>query len=142
MSNRADDAPYRRRDPLKSASVRVLAILLFAEAAALIVATVYLLVELLTEAPDSYASAIALTVLCASAALWLAVIGVNTLRGKSWIRGATITVQLLQIALAIGSFQGVFARADIGWMLLLPAIVVLVLLFTPAVLAATARRES
>jgi hypothetical protein len=48
---------------------------------------------------------------------------------------------VLQIAVAIGCFQGLFARPDIGWALLVPAVLALVLLFTPPVVAATARRE-
>lgn len=115
--------------------------LVFAECALLAAATIYLVVELIVATPDSYASAVALTVLTAIAAVWLGFIAVNILRGRSWVRGATVVWQVLQIAVAIGCFQGLFARPDIGWALLVPALVVLVLLFTRPVLAATARRE-
>ena len=118
-----------------------LAVLVFAECALLTVATIYLVVEILVDTPASYASAVALTVLTAIAAIWLGFIAVNILRGRAWTRGATVVWQVLQIAVAIGCFQGLFARPDIGWALLLPAIVVLVLLFTRPVIAATARRE-
>jgi hypothetical protein len=122
--------------------VITLAVLLFAECALLTAATFYLVVELLVATPDSYASAIALTVLSAIAALWLGVIGANVLRGRPWTRGAAVVWQVLQIAVAIGCFQGLFARPDIGWALLVPALVVLVLLFTKPVIAATARRDA
>jgi hypothetical protein len=125
-----------RRHPF----VVVLAVLIFGQCALLAVATGYLLIELVTAVPDSYASAVALAVLTTIAAVWLAVIGVNVLRGSPWIRGATIVVQVLQIAVAIGAFQGSFARPDLGWLLLVPAVAALVLLFTPPVLAATVRR--
>ena len=118
-----------------------LAVLLFAECALLAVATIYLVIEILVDTPASYASAVALTVLTAIAAIWLGFIAVNILRGRAWTRGATVVWQVLQVAVAIGCFQGLFARPDIGWALLLPAIVVLVLLFTRPVIAATARRE-
>ncbi|CAN5399092.1 hypothetical protein BH10ACT7_BH10ACT7_09860 [soil metagenome] len=117
-----------------------LAVLVFAECALLAVATIYLVVEIFVATPASYASAVALTVLTAIATIWLGFIAVNILRGRAWTRGATVVWQVLQIAVAIGCFQGLFARPDIGWALLLPAIVVLVLLFTKPVIAATARR--
>ena len=57
------------------------------------------------------------------------------LRGSPWVRGATVVWQVLQIAVAVGAFQGFFARPDIGWLLLVPALAALVLLFTPPVVA-------
>ncbi|QYH35648.1 hypothetical protein FFT87_06590 [Salinibacterium sp. M195] len=119
----------------------VLALIIFLESAVLFAALGYLIFELSSETPQSYPSAIALSVLTALAAVWVATIGVNVLRSQAWIRGAAVVWQVLQISVAIGSFQGVFARPDIGWLLLIPAIVVLALLFTKPVLAATTRRE-
>lgn len=141
MSERTPDAPDRGRDPLTSFPLRLLAVLLFVECAGLSAITALLLVELLVETPDSYGSAIGLTVLSAIGAVFLALIAINTLRGRSWVRGAAITVQVLSGAIAIGAFQGLFARPDIGWLLLAPALAILVLLFTPPVLAATTRRD-
>jgi len=119
----------------------VLALVIFLESALLFVALGYLIFELASETPQSYPSAIALTVLTALAAIWVAVIGISVLRRQSWIRGAAVVWQVLQISVAIGSFQGVFARPDIGWLLLTPAIAVLVLLFTKPVLRHTARPQ-
>lgn len=141
MSEPSPDAPDRGRDPLRSAPLRVLVGVLLAEAIGLAGLTAFLLFEILTEVPDSYAAAVGITVLAAIATLWLVVIAVNTLRGFAWVRGAIVTVQVLQIAVAIGSFQGLFARTDIGWLLLVPAVAVLALLFSRPVMAATARRE-
>lgn len=120
--------------------VVALAVLIFAQCALLVVATGYLVIELFVATPDSYASGVALAVLSAIAAVWLAVIGVNVLRGSPWVRGATIVVQALQIAVGIGAFQGAFARPDLGWLLLIPALAAIALLFTSPVLAATVRR--
>ncbi len=124
--------------------VIALAVIVAAECVLMAVASAYLIIELLTATPTSFASAIALTVLCAAATVWLAFIVVHVvhvLRGSPWVRGATVVWQVLQIAVAVGAFQGFFARPDIGWLLLIPAIAVLVLLFTPPVLAATTRRD-
>ncbi len=118
----------------------VLALIVFAECALLVAATVFLVVELLVATPTSYATAIALTVLVAIGAIWVGVIAVNLLRRHAWTRGATVVWQILQIAVAIGMFQGAYARPDLGWLLLIPSIVVLVLLFTPSVRDATIRR--
>jgi hypothetical protein len=122
--------------------VLLLAGVLFLEATALAAATVYLVVELMVDRPDSFVSAVALTVCVAIAAVWVGTIAVNTLRGRAWIRGAAIVVQVLIAAVALGSFQGVLPRADIGWLLLIPAIAVMVLLFTKPVLAETSRRDA
>jgi len=132
------DEPGRApRHPL----VIALAVLVFAEFLLLVAATVFLVVELLVDTPSSMASALFLTLLTAIAAVWLGVIALNILRGRAWVRGAAVVWQILQIAVAVGSFQGLFARPDIGWALLIPALVVLVLLFTRPVIEATSIRE-
>ncbi|MEO6505806.1 MAG: hypothetical protein ABIW36_07365 [Terrimesophilobacter sp.] len=142
MSERNDPeaAPGEERMPAP-ALLRILAVLLFAEAAALAVATVYLVVELLAETPQSYATAVAILALAALAAVWLMIVAVNTLRCRPWVRAAAMVWQVLQIGLGIGSLQGLFAREDIGWFLIVPAILVIALLFSGPVLAAT-RRDS
>ncbi len=133
--NPPDAAVQRRRPPF----LVVLAVILFLECAVLAAAVVYLLFELMVARPDSYPSAVAIVLLAAVAAVWLGVTAGGTLRGRPWIRGSAVVWQLLQIAIAVGSFQGLFARADVGWMLLVPALAALVLLFTPSVVAATTR---
>lgn len=120
--------------------VTALAVMLFLEAAILAAAAGFLFFELVTEVPTSYASAVAILGLVVLAAVWLAIVAVNTLRMREWVRGAALTWQVLQLAVAVGSFQGLFARDDIGWFLLVPAVIVLVLLFTRSVMTAT-RRE-
>ncbi|CAN5352708.1 hypothetical protein BH09ACT5_BH09ACT5_18480 [soil metagenome] len=128
--------------PARHPFVVILVVLLFAECALLAAATIYLLVELIAATPASFASAIALLVLTAIAAVWLGFIAGNVLRGRAWTRGAAIVWQVLQGAVAVGCFQGAFAQPEIGWLLLIPALVVLVLLFTPPVVAATSRRDA
>ena len=118
-------------------AVVLLAAILLAEAALLWAAVVWLIIELLIETPTSLATAFAILVLVLIAALWVSAIAVNSMRRRSWIRGAAVTWQLVQIAVAIGSFQGLYARPDLGWALLLPSVVVLVLLFQPRVIAET-----
>ena len=125
----------------KYRSVIVLSALIFLEAALGVGATAFLVFELLTVTPDSLASALALTVLTAVAAVWVTAIGIGVLRGRAWSRGAGIVWQVLQIAVAVGAFQGSFARPEVGWLLLLPALAALVLLFSRPVVEATRRIE-
>ena len=125
--------------PSRHPLLTTLAVIVFAEALLLAVAALWLILELLIDEPSSVASALALTALVILAAVWLAIIGANTLRGTPWVRSAIVVWQILQIAIAVGCFQGLFARPDIGWALLLPALFALVLVFTRPVMAATAR---
>ena len=127
------EASPARRPP----ALLALAALLAAEALLVWLAAAWLVFELLTATPTSLAGAVAILVLGVVAALWVSAIAWGALRARSWIRGAALTWQLVQIFVAIGCFQGLYARVDVGWALLLPSIAVIVLLFTPRVLAAT-----
>ncbi|GLK17727.1 hypothetical protein GCM10017602_22090 [Herbiconiux flava] len=110
-----------------------------AEALVMAGVVVWLLIELLTEQPASYETALAIVVLAAIAAVFLAFAAIHTLRAAAWTRAGTLTWQLFQIVIAIGCFQGIVATPVVGWWLLVPALLALVLLFTPSVVAATRR---
>lgn len=129
------DRPGRPRQLIALLAVLVVNALLIAAGLA------YLVVELLIERPDSLSTAIAITVTVALALLGAVLVIVHLARGRAWARSGALVWQALQIALALGSFQGLFARNDIGWLLLAPALAAIVLLFLPAVVAATGRRE-
>ena len=133
----SSDQPVEPEKPRRPAGVRVLVLLLAAEAALLWAAVGWLILELLTDQPSSFASAVAILVITVVAALWVSTITVATLRGRSWIRAAAVTWQLVQVFIAIGCFQGLYARPDLGWALLVPSVLVIVLLFTRSVIEAT-----
>lgn len=141
MSEPLDSQRDRASDGPRSRAIIALAALLGLESLALVGTTIYLGIEILTAPASSLASAVALTAVAAIAAVWVAVIALNVLRGNAWVRGASIVVQVLLIALAVGSFQGEGANPIVGVALLVPAVLVLVLVFTRSVLAATARRD-
>ncbi|WP_240632377.1 MULTISPECIES: hypothetical protein [unclassified Cryobacterium] len=132
------DAPRPAR---RSRALIALVLLLAAEAALLWAAVLWLILELLTDQPASFASALAILVLTIVAAVWVSAITVGALRGRSWIRAAAVTWQLVQVFVAIGCFQGLYARPDLGWALLIPSVLVIVLLLTRSVVEATSRRE-
>jgi hypothetical protein len=126
--------------PRRPVLVLALAVVLGLEALVASAVTVWLIVELLTATPESFESAIGVLLLSLglAVALWAMVAGL--LRGGAWVRGAALTWQLLQIAVAIGCFQGVFAVPPLGWALLIPAVVGILLLLSPPVVEATRRR--
>jgi hypothetical protein len=116
-----------------------LAVILFLEAALVTGLAVWLLIDLLTLTPEYLTTAIAIFILTALAAIWVIVTAVGILRKRAWARASTVTIQILQIAVAVGCFQGLVARPDLGWALLIPAIVAGVLALTPSVVRATVR---
>ncbi|SEN85014.1 hypothetical protein E3O25_08795 [Cryobacterium sp. TMT1-3] len=115
----------------------VFIVLLTLEALALWVLSAWWVLELLIDTPNSVGASLALLALTVVAAVWVSAITVGALRRRPWIRGAAVTWQLVQVMIAIGCFQGIYARPDVGWALLLPSIIVLVLVFNPRVVAAT-----
>lgn len=127
-----------RADGGVRAALVVVSTLLLLEAAALVAVVVWLLVDLVVAQPSSYATAIALLVLVVIGAIWVGAVAVASLRRAPWSRASAIVWQILQLSIAVGAFQGLFARPDIGWPLLVPAITVIgLLLWTPVRLAYT-----
>jgi len=124
-------------DVARSPGLTVFTALLAAEAAVLWILAGWLVVELLTQTPASLGGGLAIIGLAALAAVWVSAITVGAVRRRPWIRGGAITWQLVQIMVAVGCFQGLYARPDVGWAILLPSLVVLGLAFTPKVVAAT-----
>jgi hypothetical protein len=127
--------------PRRSRLLVILVALLFIECLLVTAAAVYLLIELLIDTPVSYPAAIAILVLTVVAAAWVGMIAIHTLRGRPWTRGAAVVWQVLQGSIGLGALQGLFARPDVGWPLIILSLVVLVLLFTKPVLDATARGD-
>ncbi|MFB2599241.1 hypothetical protein ACEXQE_15725 [Herbiconiux sp. P17] len=125
--------------PRRPALLVLLAVIVGAEALVMAGVVLWLLVELMATRPTSFETAAAVLVLAAIAAIFLGFVAVHTLRARPWTRAATLTWQLLQVVIAIGCFQGMVATPTIGWYLLVPAVLAIVLLFTPPVVAATRR---
>jgi hypothetical protein len=114
----------------------LLSALLYLEAAGLAALTVLLVVDAVIQHPDSYLSAVALIVLAALATVWLALMATHSLAGRPWVRAGSITWQVLQLVIGITIIVG---GQPLGWVLVAVAVVVLVVVFTPPVIAATRR---
>lgn len=119
----------------------LLVVVLWLEFALLAGVSLFLMYELVAAVPTSYASAVAILVLSLIATAWLAVLAINAMRGRSWVRSGTVVWQVLQLAVAVGFFQGEFARPDLAWALLVPAVLAIVLVFSRPVIQAMGRTE-
>ncbi len=118
-----------RRSPRhRPALFWLLIVLITAEFLAVAVVTVGLIVDLFVSRPESYAAGIAVIVMAIVAAVWLGFIVTAALKGRAWMRGASIVWQVLQFAIGIGCFQGLTATPVVGWLLVVPAVAVVVLL--------------
>jgi hypothetical protein len=135
VSELSPNSPRPKLPPLLAALAGVLLL----EAVAMVAVAVLLLVELLTQPAASLGGALFLVVLAVLAAAGLFALFVGTIRKRGWTRGPTFVWQFVQLAIAVGAFQGQFARVDIGWLLLIPSVVAIALLFTPSVMNATRR---
>ncbi|MCD2444002.1 hypothetical protein LQ757_17100 [Agromyces sp. SYSU K20354] len=118
------------------AALTVVSVLLFLEAAVVTALVVWLVIDLISLEPSSYVTAIALIAIVVIGAIWVWAVAIATLRRAPWARAAAIVWQILQLSVAVGAFQGLFARPDLGWALLVPAITVIgLLLWTPVRIA-------
>jgi hypothetical protein len=80
---------------------------------------------------------LALAALGLIVAIWLAYVVKALYDGRRWARSGAIFWQLVQLAIAWGSFTGQFANAAIGIGLIVPSVTVIALLFTKPVFNAT-----
>lgn len=115
----------------------VLASLVLLEGAALAAATVYLVVEIFIGAASFLTTAIAYAVTSAIAAVLVVLVARAVFRARPWSRGAVVCISILQLLVA---YSIVITKEPlVGWILVVPAVVMLVLQFTRPVLRATAR---
>jgi len=85
----------------------------------------------------SLVSSVALFALVGGASIWVIFIAINLWRGRRWARSAGFFWQLVQLAIAAGSFGGQFGSQAIGWALVIPSATVLITLLSKKVVAAT-----
>lgn len=134
-SRRSGDAAA----PIRTPALVALAVLLIAEGVALALITVVLIVEIFTAPSTSITSAIALAVCAAIAAAAILAAGRATLRAAKWVRPLAFTVVIVQAFVGLYAFQGPQPRPDVGAALVVPALAILILLFSRSVVDATRR---
>ena len=131
------DVPVNEKT--KPALLYVLSALIFIEAAGLAAGTIYLGIEIFIGDPSDIGSAVAYAVTALVFTVLVAVVALSTLRARPWIRGASVCIAILQGLLAYSILVSGQSTAYLGWVLLVPAVLLIVLVFTPSVLRATAR---
>ena len=113
------------------------AILVFLEALVILGLAGYLLIEIISGQSKSFGTAVSLFAIVLLCAAWIGYAGRGLLLGRRWARSTSVFWQLVQLAIASASFDGRGANAVIGVSLIVPSVIVLWLLFTKKVVAAT-----
>lgn len=111
--------------------------LVLLEALVLAAAALRLVWSLLFEEPLTVGGTVFLVLVLLGGALWLLQAGRGLWRGHRWPRAAALVVQLFLLIVAFPLLQA--GRWAVGLAPAVPAVLVLVLLFRPAVLAWTIR---
>lgn len=115
-------------------TLRALAIAYFLEALVLFLGTVAIVWGMTTSQAGAVLTDSALVVLTLSAGVWLTFAGIAITKGKRWARSAGVFWQLIQIAIALGTFEASLLG---GFAIALPSLAVLITLFSPGVVKAT-----
>ena len=126
-----------RRSPL----VALLVVLVSIEALLVTAGAIYFLSRIFLETPESLSGAIVIFAISLVIAIGLVATAIGTFRARSWTRGAIVTWQILQFAVATSFIQGIQVWQPVGWLLIVFAVGTAVLLFTrPVVAAMTAEK--
>ena len=108
------------------ASLRFVVALVGLEGLFLLGLAVSMLVGLVAGEARSLVTLIALVAMVAAAGAWVISVAFALSKEKRWARSAAVFWQLVQLAVATGSFTGQFGNAAIGWGLIVPSVAVLV----------------
>jgi hypothetical protein len=114
--------------------LRSLSAAYYLEALVLYITTVAIIWAMATSPIKALLTDSALVILTLGAAIWLTFAARAILRGKRWARSAGIFWQLIQLAIALGTFE---ASLLYGYAIAIPSLAVLFTLFTKAVVKAT-----
>jgi len=115
-------------------TLRALSVAYYLEALVLYIATTAIIWAMATSPTKALLTDSALVILTLGAAIWLTFAGRAILRGKRWARSAGIFWQLIQLAIASGTFE---ASLLYGYAIAIPSLALLFTLFTKTVVKAT-----
>ena len=119
-------------------TLRALSVAFFLEALVLFVATVAIIWGMTTSQAGALLTNSALVVLTLSAGVWLTFAGIAITKGKRWARSAGVFWQLIQLAIALGTFEASLLG---GFAIALPSLAVLLTLFSSEVVKATSESK-
>ena len=127
----------KRQSPL----LALLGVLVGIEALMVTAGALYFLSRIFMETPENLSGAIVIFAITLVIAIGLVATAIGTFRAQSWTRGAIVTWQILQFAVATSFIQGIQAWQPVGWLLIVFAVGTAVLLFTrPVITAMTAEK--
>jgi hypothetical protein len=119
-------------------TLRAISVAFFLEALVLFVATVAIVWGMTTSQAGALLTNSALVVLTLSAGVWLTFAGMAITKGKRWARSAGVFWQLIQLAIALGTFEASLLG---GFAIALPSLAVLLTLFSSEVVKATSESK-
>jgi len=119
-------------------TLRAISVAFFLEALVLFVATVAIIWGMTTSQAGALLTNSALVVLTLSAGVWLTFAGIAITKGKRWARSAGVFWQLIQLAIALGTFEASLLG---GFAIALPSLAVLLTLFSSEVVKATSESK-
>jgi len=119
-------------------TLRAISVAFFLEALVLFVATVAIVWGMTTSQAGALLTNSALVVLPLSAGVWLTFAGIAITKGKRWARSAGVFWQLIQLAIALGTFKASLLG---GFAIALPSLAVLFTLFSSEVVKATSESK-
>jgi hypothetical protein len=119
-------------------TLRAISVAFFLEALVLFVATVAIIWGMTTSQAGALLTNSALVVLTLSAGVWLTFAGIAITKGKRWARSAGVFWQLIQLAIALGTFEASLLG---GFAIALPSLAVLFTLFSSEVVKATSESK-
>jgi hypothetical protein len=115
-------------------TLRAISIAYFLEALVLYLATIASIWAMTTSQSKALLTDSALVLLTLGAAIWLTFAGLAITKGKRWARSAGVFWQLIQLTIALGTFEASLLG---GFAIAVPSIAVLLSLFLPDVVRAT-----
>ncbi|MFA9276323.1 MAG: hypothetical protein ACEQR4_00520 [Rhodoluna sp.] len=125
----------------RSTLVGLLGVLVSIEALLVTAGAIYFLSRIFLETPENLSGAIVIFAITLVFAIGLVATAIGTFRALSWTRGAIVTWQILQFAVATSFIQGIQAWQPVGWLLIVFAVGTAALLFTrPVITAMTAEK--
>ncbi|NBR23279.1 MAG: hypothetical protein EBU08_05780 [Micrococcales bacterium] len=119
-------------------TLRAISVAFFLEALVLFVATVAIVWGMTTSQAGALLTNSALVVLTLSAGVWLTFAGMAITKGKRWARSAGVFWQLIQLAIALGTFEASLLG---GFAIALASLAVLFTLFSSEVVKATSESK-
>ena len=96
----------------------------------------------LPDAPPPPGDVVALRVVSEQDVRTAAVAAVAAVAPVAAVAASSPSLSAAEVTALVGLFQGMLGNPTLGWVLLVPAVLVLVLLFMPPVVAALSKREA